>query len=167
MTMKKYLFILILPLLSFTETHKFYVSVTNINYAQNDGSFQITMRIFIDDLDDVLKERYSLNAQLNTENELSLAEEYIEKYLRTKFLVFLDGKKMTYDYLGKKYEDDVIICYMELSGINLKDYESLEVQNEILTDLFDEQKNLVHVKWKDEKKSFILIKSDAKGMLNL
>ena len=73
--MKKYLFILILPLLSFTETHKFYVSVTNINYAQNDGSFQITMRIFIDDLDDVLKERYSLNAQLNTENELSLAEE--------------------------------------------------------------------------------------------
>ena len=43
----------------------------------------------------------------------------------------------------------------------------MSVQNEILTDLFDEQKNIVHVKWKENKKSFVLIRENNKGMLNL
>ena len=76
-----------------------------------------------------------------------LADEYIEKYLRTKFLIYLNDKRVDYDFLGKKYDNDVVICYMELSEVDLKNLQKMEIENEILTDLFDEQKNIVHVKW--------------------
>lgn len=79
-------------MVSFATAHKFYVSVTNINYSEDDAAFQITSRIFIDDLDKLLKERYGIEAKLATPNESKVADEYIEKYFRTKFLVELDGE---------------------------------------------------------------------------
>ncbi|MBS9463270.1 hypothetical protein KIM67_12700 [Flagellimonas sp. 389] len=157
--------VIVIPLLSFT-SHKFYVSITNINYSEKDASFQITSRIFIDDLETVLEERYGINPKLATQNEAKIADEYIEKYFRAKFTVALNGEVAAYSFLGKKYDNDVIICYLELADIDLSTLKSISVQNEILTDMFEEQKNIVHLKWKDQKKSFVLIRENNKGMLN-
>ena len=46
---KKSLLLLVLPLLAFSTAHKFYVSVTNINYSEKTEAIQITSRVFIDD----------------------------------------------------------------------------------------------------------------------
>ncbi|WP_317236556.1 DUF6702 family protein [Allomuricauda sp. F6463D] len=164
--------IILLPLaillfLSFTSLHKFYVSVTNIEYAAEDNAFQITSRVFIDDLDRLLLERYGVEAKLATPNESKLADMYIEKYFRSKFMVAFDGKQVPYTFLGKRYDTDVVICYMEISDVSLSEIKTMSVQNEVLTDLFDEQQNVVHVKWNGNKKSFVLIKENNKGMLNL
>ncbi|MCP4976519.1 MAG: hypothetical protein GY931_10195 [Maribacter sp.] len=165
--LKKSLFILILPLVAFTVAHKFYVSVTNISYSEKDQALQITSRIFIDDFEQVLLERYGVETQLSTDSESDLANKYIEKYLRTKFLLFVDGKQRPYNFLGKKYDNDIMICYLEIPKVDIDQIKSLEVQNELLTDLFDEQQNVVHFKIKGKKKSFVLIRENNKGMLNL
>lgn len=165
--LKKSLFILILPLVAFTVAHKFYVSVTNISYSEKDQSLQVTSRIFIDDFEQVLMERYGIEAQLASDTESALANEYIEKYLKTKFLMFVDGEQRQYNFLGKKYDNEIMICYLEVPEVNLGNIKSIEVQNELLTDLFDEQQNVVHFKIKGKKKSFVLIKENNKGMLNL
>ena len=162
-----YLLILILPLLAFTVGHKFYVSVTNVNYIDKDDSIQITTRIFIDDLEAVLLERYGVKTSLGTPQEGALANDYIEKYLNTKLLVRLNQETRVYDFLGKRYDNDVVICYLEIAKVNLPDFNNIEIQNEILTDLFEEQQNLVHLKIKGKKKSFVLFKESNKGMLNL
>ncbi|MBR9853367.1 MAG: hypothetical protein GYB37_02160 [Algicola sp.] len=164
--------ILILPLamllfLSFSTAHKFYVSVTNIEYAEDNKAFQITSRVFIDDLDKLLSERYGIQAKLATPEESKLANEYIEKYFRSKFVVALNGKPVKYTFLGKRYDTDVAICYLEIPNVNLTEVKTMSVQNEVLTDLFEEQKNVVHIKWEGNKKSFVLIKENNKGMLNL
>jgi len=165
--MKKYfLLFLIVPLLSFS-IHKFYVSVTNINYNDKDKSFQITSRIFIDDLDDLLLERYGVNGKLGTDEESQLADDHIKKYFKAKFLLTLNGENRGYTFLGKKYDNDVVICYLEVENVDLEALNSITVQNELLTDLYEEQKNLVHIKMKGKKKSFVLIKENNKGMLNL
>lgn len=155
-----------LLLLSFTSLHKFYVSVTNIAYSEKDSAFQITSRIFIDDLDRLLLERYDVNAQLDTPDESKMADAYIEKYFRSKFVVEFNGEPATYTFLGKRYDTDVVICYLEIPNVKLSEIKTMSVQNEILTDLFDEQQNVVHIKWKENKKSFVLIKEKNKGMLN-
>ena len=160
-------FALVLGLMSFGIAHKFYVSVTNIQYSEKNNSFQITSRIFIDDLEAVLKERYGVTSNLATDKESNIAEAYIEKYFRTKFVLELDGEKVDYQFLGKAYDNDVIICYLELTDVKLDDISSVGFQNEILTDMFEEQQNIVHFKWKGKKRSFILIKENNKGMLNL
>jgi len=159
--------LVLLLFLSFSSAHKFYVSVTNIVYSEEDSAFQITSRVFIDDLDKLLKERYGVEAKLATPNESKIAEEYIEKYFRTKFVVEMDGEIVAYNFLGKRYDNDVVICYLEIPNVDLSEVKQMSVQNEVLTDLFDEQKNVVHVKWKGNKKSFVLIRENNKGMLNL
>ncbi len=165
--LKKSILILILPLFAFATVHKFYVSVTNVRYSEKDGAIQITSRIFIDDFENVLQERYGFDAELATKKESEEADAYIEKYLRAKFAVEINGENVSYNFIGKKYDADVMICYIEVPKINLASTKSIQITNEILTDLFDEQQNIVHFKIDGKKKSFVLLKSDTKGMLNL
>lgn len=159
--------LVMLLLLSFSSAHKYYVSVTNIAYSEDDKAFQVTSRVFIDDLDRLLKERYGIEAKLATPKESKLADEYIEKYFRAKFAVELDGKPVQFNFLGKRYDTDVVICYLEIPNVKLSETKSMSVQNEVLMDLFDDQQNVVHVKWDGNKKSFMLIRQNNKGMLNL
>jgi len=165
--LKKSFLIFLLPLFAFAAAHKFYVSVTNVGYSEKDSALQITTRIFIDDFEAVLKERYDIEAKLATDDETQIADEYIEKYLRAKFKVEIDDENKTYTFLGKKYDNDLVICYIEVSDLDLSKVQSISVQNEILTDLYDEQQNIVHFKINDKKKSFVLVKQNNKGMLKL
>ncbi|RRQ47793.1 hypothetical protein DZC72_15630 [Maribacter algicola] len=165
--LKKGLFLVLLLLFAFTAAHKFYISVTNVGYSEKEDALQIITRVFLDDMNAVLKERYGIASKLGTKSESELDLEYLEKYLRSKFIVEIDGKKVDYTFLGKKYDTDMVICYIEVPKINLPEVSSIAITNEVLTDLFDDQQNVVHFKIKGQKKSFVLVKSDTKGMLNL
>jgi hypothetical protein len=159
--------VVVLPLLAYTAAHKFYISVTNVNYSEKDAAVQITTRMFLDDMNAVLKERYGIPSALGTEDESELHATYFEKYLRSKFLVAINGKQVEYTLLGKKYDTDMVSAYIELPGVSLATLKSLEITNEVLTDLFEEQQNVVHFKVNGKKKSYVLLKSSPKGMLNL
>jgi hypothetical protein len=141
--------------------------VTNIEYSNKDNSLQITSRIFIDDLEKVLEERYDVQTYLSTEGESEEANYYIEKYIRSKLVLSTDGKDRTFVFLGKKYDNDLIICYLEIEDIDLSTLKTIEIENDILTDMFEEQQNIVHFRINGKKKSFVLVKGNNKGMLNL
>ena len=68
-TLFKGLLIVLLPLFAFTTAHKFYLSVTSIKYSEKDDALQITSRIFIDDFEKLLKERYDIEGKLATKDE--------------------------------------------------------------------------------------------------
>ena len=154
-------------LLSSYTLHKFYVSVTNVDYAPESESVQIITRIFIDDLSDLLLTRYDLKAGLGTESESEAADATIERYFNSKFRVFVNGEERAYTFLGKKYDRDLVVCFIEVKGVPREGLESVGIQNEILTDLFEEQKNLVHFQVLGNKKSVVLIRENNKGMLKL
>ena len=165
--LKKTLLILLIPLFAFTTAHKFYVSVTNVGYSEKNDALQITSRVFIDDLDQLLKERYDIDAKLSTDAESELSDEYLEKYLRAKFSVEINEKTRPYKLIGRKYDNDVCVFYLEIEEIDLPAIKSIQIENQLLTDMFDEQQNVLHFKINEKKKSFVLIKSDTKGMLKL
>ncbi len=162
----KGLFLLFLPLIMAIGVHKFYVSVTNIEYYDKGKALQITSRVFIDDFEKALEERYEVKALLGTPEEVLNADEYITKYLNAKFLVKINGKPSRYQFLGKKYDNDIMICFLEIPEISLDQLNSIEIQNELLMDIFEEQKNILHFKILEKKKSFVLIRESNKGMLN-
>ncbi|MCK0191386.1 DUF6702 family protein [Arenibacter sp. F20364] len=164
---KKTLVVLLLPLFAFTVAHKFYISVTSIGYSDKDKALQITTRIFIDDFDKVLQERYGFTGNLASKDESSQANEYIEKYLRTKFALAINDKDVAYNFLGKIYDNDIMICYLEVPKVDISTVTNISVQNEVLMDIYEEQKNVVHFKLQNQKKSFVLIRENNKGMLNL
>ncbi len=166
-TLKRTLVILLLPLLAFTVAHKFYLSVTSVEYSDRYRAIQLTTRIFIDDFDKVLLERYGIKGNLATKEESAMADTYIEKYLKEKFIVEINGKQVDYDFLGKVYDNDIMICYVEVPEISLESTSSISLRNEVLMDIFQEQKNVVHFRLGNQKKSFVLIRENNKGMLKL
>lgn len=166
-TIKKTLVVLLLPLLAFAVAHKFYLSVTSVEYSDRYRAIQLTTRIFIDDFDKVLLERYGIKGNLATKEESAMADTYIEKYLKEKFIVEINGEQVDYDFLGKVYDNDIMICYVEVPEISLESTSSISLRNEVLMDIFEEQKNVVHFRLGNQKKSFVLIRENNKGMLKL
>jgi len=157
------LLIMSLVMFSFTTFHKFYVSVTQIEYVEEKESLQIITRIFIDDIEDLLQTRYDKTIILGPKKDSKMIDLYLEKYFNQKFKVKVNGKSLTYNFLGKKYEEDLMICFIEIE--NLKGLKSIEVTNELLMDMFEEQQNIVHVKKDEDRKSLILEKGKDTGML--
>lgn len=148
----------LLLLCSFTTLHKFYVSVTQIDYNTKKERIEISSRIFIDDFEKVLEKKYNQSVNLATKIEAKNAKALIEKYYLEKVEVFVNNQKEKLVFLGSEYEDDVLICYLKI------DYSgkitTFEVYNNLLTEFFAEQQNIVHLNINKEKKSFLLTIKD-------
>lgn len=164
---RKSFLLVLLPLFAFAVVHKYYLSVTNITYSPKDDALQMTSRVFIDDLEELLKERYGVIGHLGTDLEPDYVDDYLKKYLTAKFTLEINGQIRPFHFIGREYDTDVIIFYFEVPKVDLPSIHTIEVRNEILTDLYDEQQNIVHFKINGEKKSFVLVKPDTKGMLKM
>jgi hypothetical protein len=162
--LKQLFLILVVPLFAFTAVHKYYVSVTQINYVPSEQSVQIISRIFVDDLEKLLRERYDETITLIAINEESSNNAYIEKYLKEKLKIKINGKEVRLTYVGKEYDADIVKCYLEVEGV--KKIESIEISNQVLFDLFDEQQNIVKTKIYSNQKSFLLDRSNKLALLN-
>ncbi|MFK7749469.1 MAG: DUF6702 family protein [Kordia sp.] len=152
-----------IPLLAFTSAHKFYVSVMNIEHNTSEKTLQITTRIFIDDFQHVLNERYDLKEELTTEKETKVVEGMMQKYLTKKIKIWVNGGLRSFNFLGKKYEEDVAVCYLEIEAVDIVN--SLEIENRVLYEIEDDQQNLVHAKVNNTRKSLLLVKENDKGLL--
>jgi hypothetical protein len=138
--------------------------VTDINYIQEKKSLQIISRVFTDDFENVINTRYQKDFKLIPRLEVEEIDVYIEKYIRTKFSLETNRGQLSFKYLGRKYEDDMVYLFLEVE--NIEAFEYLSVENSILTDLFEDQKNMIHFTSNDFKKSFILEKELSKRTIN-
>ncbi len=158
-----FIFVMLITLSSFTTLHKFYVSVTQVEYNKEQQTLQIISRIFIDDIEDLLKERYSLSIDFDEKEKNSVIDKYLTTYLNQKLVFMVNGKKANFVFIGKEYEEDLMICYLEIE--NVSSLKTIEITNEVLMDLFEEQQNIIHVKKENQRKSLILEKENNIGLL--
>lgn len=162
----KFLFLAIsFTFLSFTVLHKYYVSVTEVEFVKEQKSVQIISRIFIDDFEKLLRERYDKEITLAIEDEKSTVNFYTEKYLKEKFKIKINEQDVEFTFLGKEYEDDIMVNYLEIE--NIENISSIHVKNRILFDVFPDQQNIVRFKIHSKNKSYLLTKENDKGMLKL
>ena len=163
---KKLILLLIFPLFAFVSIHKFYVSVTEIKYSEKDKSLQILIRVFIDDIENTLDERYAIKANLDTPDEHPKVNDYLEEYINDKVSLKINGTKVKPVFLGKEYDIDVVKCYIEIENIEYNSLKQIEITNQILFEQFEEQQNIVHFRLPTRTKSLLLIKESYKGVLN-
>lgn len=156
--------LLLIPMLSSFVMHKYYLSVTDLTYNQDEQAVQMITRIFYDDLEEVLNERYDAGIIVDATADQKRLDSYLEKYLTSKIQLTINNVDYTPTFIGKEYEDDFIVCYSEVSGI--ENIRSFEITNKILMDLFPEQKNMIHTNVNNRKKSFLLTLGNANGVLN-
>ena len=146
------------------EDHETYLSVTEIEYDVEQESIQIISRVFIDDFENVLSKRYQKDISLSYKEDLSVNKAIMEKYLDRKLKITVDGKLQELKLLGSKFDADQIVLFLE--STNIKSFKKVKVENLILTDLFDAQKNITHVKKGEEIESMLLTKSKGSNSVN-
>ncbi len=145
--------------------HKFYVSLTEVRYNAETERFEVSMRIFPDDLDRALLERTGINTQLATELEHEVADSLLMVYLLENFTLQVNGEELGLEYLGKEPESDAIWCYLESSKVVVP--ETITVRNAILTEYFPDQVNIIqvyHGKW---NKGLLLNRNENAGKLTI
>lgn len=156
------LFLAILPLFAFT-AHKFYVSNTDVSYNEKTRSLEIISRVFIDDMEELLKKRYDKDLYLLKDGEHEKADAYLEKYLKNKLNITVDGKEKQLNYIGKEYDNDQLILYLEAPKV--EPFQKITVENLVLSDLFPEQKNVIKVEKNGKIKSLLLGLFEPQGTL--
>lgn len=164
-SIKKLTILLFLLFLSASiPVHKYYVSVTKIEYVKEKKSVQITTRVFIDDFENLLRERYDKSITLASGEDEKQIDHYIKTYIKSKLKISINNKIIDYTFLGKEYDGDVVECYIEIE--NVAYISAFEITNRVLFDVFEEQKNVIRTHINSKHKSFILIPENDKGMLN-
>lgn len=151
-----HLFVGLFFVLALSSFHKYYLSVSEIRYSAADKTLQVTSRIFTDDLEQLMEDRYGITAHWLTDKQHPGAQGLLEKYLTQRFVVKRDGKILPLKLLGLKEQNDVFVLFMEFTVDNWEQSKQVSVQNRVLMDLFEEQQNVVHLYLKGKKSSTVL-----------
>ncbi|MBF8148439.1 peptidase E [Winogradskyella sp. F6397] len=152
-------------LISNSDTHEYYVSVTEIEYVKEQQSLQIISQIFIDDFETLLRKRYDEQITLAIKDEAEMVDTYMNRYLSDKLKITVNGEALNFKFIGKEYKDDITYCYLEIE--NVSNIESIALTNQILFDVFLDQQNIVRLKIQDRNKSFLLVPENDSCVLNL
>ena len=148
--------------LAFT-THKYYLSLTQIEYNKNQKSLEVIINVFMDDIELAINKEYAIDLNLTTKDELKDADVYFHNYLTKNLTFTIDNDIVTYNYIGKEYEGDLVYFYLEIAV--KENPKSLEVFNTILLTYFEQQQNIVKFKNDSKRQSKILTKNTNKALL--
>lgn len=133
--------------------HKYYLSVSNVTYSSKAKALQMTSRFFIDDLEDVLNERMDTKMALGNPDGLEELKPILDKYISKRLNIQADGNALVSKVIGAEYDVDQIVVYIEFPI--LKQPKQVEMSYKALFELFPEQKNLVHFKLGEKRKSLL------------
>lgn len=132
--------------------HPVHISVTEINYNEKSKSLQIVSRIFIDEMElGVRSQLKQPDLDLLEPKNGSTTQTMIQNYLAQHLKIKMDGKPAKQNFLGFEREDVSLVCYIEIE--NVRKLKTLEVMNDVVTEIHDDQSNLVHVTYKGPVKS--------------
>ena len=163
MSLKKIITLLVvIPLLSFS-AHKYYLSLTQIEYRSELKSIQVTINVFMDDIEVAINKDYNIDLQLTTKKELKNNDVYFEKYLKKKLFFKVNNTTKEFNYIGKEYDGDLVYFYLEIE--NVESLNSLEIVNKVLTTHFPKQENLIKTKVHKKHKSILLSAENDKALL--
>ena len=136
--------------------HPFHTSVTEIVFNEKDQLWEISIRLFQDDLEVGLSAFQGKKFQFLPNVDV---DEILAKFVKTHVGFQVNRKLQTpYRYIGFEPQKDVVWIYLEIP--TTQDLKGVYFQNSLLVDVFPDQTNLVHVAKLDKKKSY-LFKKDA------
>lgn len=136
--------------------HDIHVSKTEIHYKSDLAVLQLSVHIFVDDLELDLEDQGYNALKLNTNKEHAQGDEAVHAYI-DKHLIFRNGDEVLETTLiGKEASEDLsaVWCYIE---IPLQHIEQLSLENTILLDIHDDQSNLVSFKVDGVRKDFLIL----------
>ena len=148
------LFIVQLGIIDYA-SHEFYVSTTSVDFVLDKNEIQITSQFFVDDLESLIKFQ---NPNTSSNFEKTYSEDtnlIIRDFIYKNFKISINKKIQELKYLGYELKDDLLVVYYETQFSDSELF-NIQVFNSFLVNHIETQKNIVHLKFKNLKKSFLL-----------
>ena len=124
--------------------HPLYFSVTNMDVDAKNGSITLSLKIFTDDLETILHNKYNVDGWIGTPKEHRDCRRLLLEYLDERFSITVNNNERI-----KLVTDSIIInddsMWFYMKGIARKNINRIEVDNRVLTDFFSNQNNIVIV----------------------
>lgn len=138
-------------ILSSLWAHDIHISTSELNYNTKSQTLELSISLFLDDLEAAIYAADSIETRLYSQNELPQAEDYIADYLAKHVQIKVDGQLAEQVYLGKEATEDysAVWCYVEIEGV--RSGSVIEVSNTVFTEIFDDQSQIMQVS-KDNKR---------------
>ncbi len=138
------------------EEHEFHLSKCQIDYSDSDQALQISLHLFIDDLEDALREQGADKLFICSDKEHEEAEMHLFQYIQQRLTLKVDNQAVTYEFIGKEPSEDLqaVWCYLEISSVAPP--KRLDISNDLLMEIFDDQKNIVVVSGPGKKDGYFL-----------
>jgi hypothetical protein len=143
--------------------HKYYISLTQINYVEEQKSLQLTTSVFIDDLESVLRKTYDTVVTIG-ETDKNLLDSLYRNYLNNHLRISIQGREIALKLLLAEEETDEVFFYIE--GENIDTFTEMEVVNSMFVSQIFEQQNIIKTSINGKHKSLILNRQKTKAIFN-
>ena len=143
--------------------HEFHTSIAEIEYNTKSRAFEVSLRVFIDDFEKGLG---NVSGKKETLDKTDKHEKLIMKYINEHFYILnRRGKKKTMSFVGKEFKTDAIWFYIEIPF--RESLRKAKFNNSILMEHFDDQVNIINLKYKGKKESFFFKKTDPEQTITI
>lgn len=136
-------------------THEFYLSTTSVDFVLDKNEIQITSQFFVDDIENLIKFQTPNNTLIFEKTYSEDTNLFLRDFIDKNFKISINKKTHELIYLGYELKDDLLVVYYETKLSNSEVFD-LEVFNSFLVNFIESQKNIIHLKFKNLKKSFLL-----------
>lgn len=144
--------------------HPLHVSTTQVEFNSKEKTLEISCRIFTDDFESILAKTYKQKTDLANPSMKAAMDELIRKYLTAHLQIKANAKPSTFKYIGFEIDHEATNIYLEIEKISA--VKSVEIENTILYDMFDDQMSIVHIVKGQIRKSGKILYPDRKFAAN-
>ena len=143
------------------KAHPLRLSLCEIEYTSDKKLLKVNLKLFLTDVNEALVfDPYSKELAFCKPNESPRAETLLVNYLNQYFYIKINGKKLPLEIRHKKLSGEgdntalwLFFQYEQVGPIN-----ELEIRDDVFTDLFFDQSNLVYLHIDGEPRSLMLNK---------
>lgn len=138
--------------------HNHYIGLCLIDYKPKTQTIEMSQKLFTDDFERCLRQRFNKELFLNTEKERRESDSLLKVYISEHLEFRSKGEALSFEYLGHEGNLDATWCYLEIAGV--KNTEGLSIVNSLMTEVFPAQTHMI--KWNNslEKKSYVARKGE-------
>ncbi len=145
--------------------HPIHISVTNMEYVQDKKAFDVYFKIFWDDFETIIQKNYGVYLKLTQPDERKDKEMYFSKYISDHFKIIADGKLLAGNLKNAEIRDKSIWIFYSYPCP--PDTKRVEVEDKLMMDMFDDQKNLFMFKFGKIEKAYSLKQGKEKIVFDL
>ena len=152
---------LLLFLFSFNIFHRYYFSLTEIKANTQKKSFEVSCKLFTDDIEEALLKLNHSKVDLGSSEKNKAVQLQIENYLHERFKIVINGNPVSPHLIGFEVENDVTWFYMESTiTSNSKNPVKIKITNSLLYDFIPDQTNITHITWNEKEQTEKLVNPD-------